>query len=277
MRYMTLRSFRFHNPDWHIQLYRAKIQTRQKYWRTGQTQDFQSARQPQDYSGRIADLDIEQVDWQHRFRPANPVNASDLFQWWFMKNVGGVYADMDILWISPLETLYRLHADADTWLTIWRNMMAIGFMAGSGGDNPFYGRLLESAIERKRTFGSYQSAGTNALGRLIEKLAAERQVFPRCSTACQVDSVVCKSFPGLKIANIGRFPVYPFLWTQTLRIFGDDEPDADLAGNGTVGIHWYAGDSLSQWMNRRLTEANFHEYDCVFTRYAGRVLQGAMA
>lgn len=277
-RWMTLKSFRHYNPRWEMRLYRPAAGchslppdqgiSRQSPWETPEQQDFQhyfGADRP-DYSQRIAELGIDELTWPHDPAPAaDPVQQSDLFQWRLLHEVGGFYADLDILWLRPIEPLYQSVRNADAMMVMSASHLAIGFLASKPG-NPFFRDVLAAALSRRRPH-EYQSCGIDAISRALNfdnSWLVARDTRPK-----NFGEAYRRQYPGLTVAQPPDLTVYPWPWSKTGRIWRRRHRGLS---DQCYGIHWYAGAPLSQQRNCELTESNLGEYQCTWAWYARQVL-----
>ena len=248
MRYMTIHSFRHHNPDWRIVLHRIEVAGR-KTWESGETQDAQSG---PDYTERLKDLDIEVRPWEAPRRGLAPAHASDFCEWEQLGTRGGWFADMDILFVRPMPSVRH----ANVVFCLQDGYMAIGLLGASPGC-----RLFQE-IARRALAGycaaDYQSTGAEAVYKLA-KLGIHwgRVNAPgdKCLARFRAD------YPDLAIVGLPPETVYPYSCKQINRIFGE----TNSLPAQCVGIHWFGGNSLSQQWNDRLTHENYREYRNTFT------------
>lgn len=282
-RWMTLKSFRHYNPDWEIRLYRPESDPAAADcpplppdqvdlpWETPEQQDFAVYRGGDgriDYLSRLAELDIIELTWPAApIADADPVQQSDLFQWQLLAETGGFYADLDILWIRPIEPLYESVRTADTMMVMVAGHLAIGFLASRPGGNPFFRDVLAAAI-RRRTKHEYQSAGIDAIA---ASLNFDNSWQVAVDTRPKNFGIAYRSrYPGSKLCQPPDVTVYPWEWRRTGRIWRRRHRGLT---EKCYGIHWYAGAELSQKRNGELTEKNLCEYQCTWAHYARQVLE----
>lgn len=105
IRYLTLETFRFHNPDWKIVIYTNQQvnvnETVENYWSAVQKLTNVQIEVP------IPIEEIFQIDISHtpddHFRN---VYRSDFLRWYLLHEVGGLWSDMDILYVKPIEDMF---------------------------------------------------------------------------------------------------------------------------------------------------------------------------
>jgi len=258
MRYMTFYSFRKYNPDWKIILYISPQQTTDKPWRNYVHQDFFKDSEIEDYGDLLSDLNIEIDIWKLPNEllglNINPSSLGDFFKLHLLATEGGLYSDVDILYLRPIDDFYNIIKDKDVIL-LYDKWLSNGFM-GSNGQNAFFWDLYQSA---KKNFDpkGYQSAGVDCMYNL----------FPRCNN--WVDTVQQK-YPTLKFFNYPKNYLYPYNCEELEKYF-----DSSLTNvpDETVGIHWYGGHVTSQLWNQKLTHKNYKSHNITWTRLADKVLE----
>ena len=276
LRYMTLVSFRHFNPDWEMQIHRYVIPHARQTWATMERQDFGSGNlgwcKRFDYWPRVADLPgVEVVDWQPPCDVISPVHASDIFQWQMLSTAGGLYCDMDILFVAPVATAIR--DLVDTYVCLYLDVFPIGFLAACP-HNQFYADVLRTATASQNE--NYQSAGCEAAVATIQSYDTFIPKSPREMTTaayekCRLHAVKMRH-RNLSFVNLRRETVYPFWWDRVAEIFTARHTTLP---DGCVGIHWYAGAPLSQQFNREMHHANFGSYKSTISYFAARVLNDA--
>lgn len=267
LRYMTLLSFRKMNPKWEINLHLAipnSINT--KTWRGTETQDFFN------FSGRDffsemhnIDINIRQVgplmyngvSWEEHVAPST---KSDFFRWSILYEEGGFYSDIDILFVKPIDSFYFMCSASDSVMCYGNGYWSAGFIGSSAG-NLMYRDLLEFAFENFNA-GDYQTAGPTALASFVERKRLNKEQSP-------ID-IIRTSYPKIKNFNMVMENVYPWAFSQVKEIWNENH---DSVPNECFGIHWFAGDPLSQQYNNILTAENMLEHSNTFTTFAKKLWQ----
>jgi hypothetical protein len=257
MRYLTLSTFRYHNPDWQMVLYRSTPRGGNKQWRSSPTQDCDTYAGP-DYSSRVVKLDVSMIEWEPPVNDMAPVHACDLCQWEALDKNGGFYSDMDILYVRPMPC--EITNEAQVVFCLSGGFMVIGLVGSSRG-NRFIGDLSRSA-RHYYVPTAYQSTGAEALYRMAK-------VWPKWMNYDRPGELAVshlrENFRDVSMQVLPDGTFYPWTYLQTRSIFEEShEVPAE-----TVGIHWFGGDSLSQSWNHRLTESNASRYSpSTFIQYA---------
>lgn len=259
LRYMTLKSFRHFHPDWEMVLYRAPAVWK-KTWDSYETQDCDVYHGP-DYTAWIDSLDIEFIDWKPPIDELAAAHASDICEWEILSTVGGFYADMDILWVKPLD--YEKLCNSDVVFCFSDGFAAIGFF-GATPDNPLFATIRSTALSGYEA-GKYQNTGAEAIYRLggIANWGAVHD--------CGLISFrkLALKYKNLKFTRMKDCTVYPFDYSTIKSIFNEENPVPE----DCHGIHWFGGSRVAQAANGILTEENYQLHPCTFTNYAKKILE----
>ena len=281
LRYMTLYSFRVLNPDWDITLYRDKTPVKHRPWQNPDEQDFFNFR-GEDYAPKIDALGINVKDWNPREltveerldlanstggidleeaavpAEAGPSHRSNFFKWHMLGTQGGVYSDMDILFTRPISQFWETYKEYDTVLTWDGGYFLIGFMASSGSNEVF-----QSAYKSAhRIFNPkvYQGVGQMAV---FDSIGCE---FGDLGSA----SAMQKKYPN---NTIGFFPmdtVYPYRYFQMQEIFRKLNKSLP---EDCIGLHWFAGQELSQRANNSLHSSNYMLQETTISYFADNLIR----
>ena len=266
LRYLTLKSFRVLNPDWNIILYVAKCNKVTKPWNDDVKQDFFEYNGP-DFMPRVQGLGIEVIEWSMPELPnVGASHLSNFLKWHKLQAHGGIYADMDILWLQPLGKLYKEMAEFDTAICITK-YLSIGFLGACIG-NQMFKSFFDHA--RKRYDPTrYQCVGVEAIYDLLynDKAYNDDESINFTYIAKQnILQDLRDRWPDLKIFNMPFGVLYPFGCLEMSKVW---EANYRLPEH-VVGLHWYAGDPLSQDWNKVLHPGNMPREDNTFTHYARR-------
>ena len=145
MRWMTLLSFRKLNPDWQIDLYLCKpngIKT--KTWKDAPIQDFFNF-DGEDYFKKAKALDINLKKWRLIDQKGKswedkmgPSHKSNFFKWQELGVYGGIYSDLDILWVKPMDAYYEKIKHYNTMICYRHTYFSIGLLGASPNNKFFY-------------------------------------------------------------------------------------------------------------------------------------------
>ena len=234
LRYLTIATFRYYNPDWEIFLWEPMTQYRDNTWLTHE-QEY--ADHYEDYRGMVSKHDVVNViiDFELLgFRnDASEVHKSDFLRWRLLSGTGGVWIDMDILFIKPMNSLYfntEENKDVNTVFCIEpsKHYHSIGFLMGSEGNRYFDKIAGVSLKEYKKE--AYQCMGSEVLNKM----------FPTTESA---------RIEGVKPHNLAMDVVYAYNCSHVRELLVPVAP-MKLTRN-SIGIHWYAGHKLAgEYLNR---------------------------
>ena len=262
LRYMTLWTFKKFNPNWSMYLYVYDTPIKNKYWENEEDQDF-FRYDGDDYFERAIKLATVR-EWKGGI-VTGPSHQSNLFKWTMLSTQGGVYSDMDILWVKPFD-IYEEFRHYDVALSCFDNVFSIGLLGSTSG-NKVFERILEET-KKVKDFTRYQSMGVEVLYRLLDlqEVYKIEDTIPRRFNLYYMLQVY---FPGVKFFNLPRNWIYPFKCFEIDNLF---ERVVSLPEN-CIGIHWYAGAAISQRWNIMLDESKLVRFDSTLVRALKRVLE----
>lgn len=260
-RYMTLYSFRKLHPDWEIVLYFNDCQVRKKQWGKEHNEQDYFSWKGEDYFHKLQDLNIKFEAWSvagnelaPRFQNElglAPPHKSDLLQWCKLYEEGGIYSDMDILYVRPLDTFWTaLNEEGVTGCIGCHNgTITIGWMASQPGNDLF--RDIFKVAVRNYNPRKYQSTGAMSVYSLFET-KAEEGALPL--------SKIQEAYPKEKLIAFPEQQFYLFrngihkIWNENVQLPKE-----------VLGIHWYGGHPLSQGWNRLLDTETWEKHSNTFT------------
>ena len=259
LRYMTLYSFRKLNPDWEMELHLSNIDKRSKYWRGNVDQDFHS------YTGKNWLPEVEKLGITLKECPvfvegAGPSHNSNHFKWNELATNGGIYSDMDVLFIKPIDALYEQIKNYRYGLCLdEKGNYLIGFMFSKKAswltaNNRFFRHAFNAS---KRSFDrkAYMSAGNGAIMLALREAGASHIHH------------VPKYKEGLLYMNLQN--VYPFRWNQKHDFFHSCHTELP---EETIGIHWYAGQPVAQKFNNDINPDTLDNYNNTMAYWLKQVL-----
>ena len=248
MRYLTIWSFCQHNPNWEVNLYHMPGDVHAKTWDSQHDSDI--GYDGYDYFQNVYALDVNVIEHVPSRENMPPAAASDIFRWELLAKDAGFYADMDILWLRPLDPTYEEVKDCDAVFCLERGCMAIGMMASNGCE--LFGDVLKAAVAADGD--RYQACGCEAVFNAFDVPHSSRR-------GNKTLDIMHQRYPDLRIGKLPSHTVYPFVWTEIDKIFSQDVPMDARA----VGLHWFGGDRLSREMNLEITDCNWPRYENTFT------------
>ncbi len=257
LRYLTIFTFKKHNPDWSIHLYIPKSVSKEITWKTKGNDNHHKIDNLEyngdDYFFKLLDdvaLKLIKVDFSKTFLTKNAPepHKSDLLTWQVLSSKGGLWCDMDILFYEPMTSLEinRQESKVDTVVCYDERIKEIdgsptkpiGFFL-SKPNNLFFKKAI---VESKKIYNDaqYQSIGTSVIKRLANN-------FDDCQN----------KFYFNKFDNLNPDSVYYFHFKKIEQIYNEN---VEIPKN-TIGIHWYGGHPLSQKFNNEINEKNYIDYD----------------
>ena len=114
MRYMTIKSFRKHNPDWSVHLYTPQHISTGTTWRkfdNHHQNDSSDYKSEEDYFSQLLSeepIKIIKVDFSKTVigSSASEPHKSDFLRWNVLYQKGGLWSDMDIVYHKSMNDLY---------------------------------------------------------------------------------------------------------------------------------------------------------------------------
>ncbi len=272
LRYMTLYSFRKLNPDWQIELHLCKPnEIEYKPWNDSPTQDFFNFG-GKDYFEEIEKLNITIKQWDLYDKDGTDWSSilcsshkSNFFKWQKLSEEGGFYSDLDVLYIRPMEEYYQKVKNYDLIICYRNNYFSIGFL-GSSGNNRFYGDIFRNAFDNFNV-KKYQTVGVENIYAWLKKISdTPEEIGPY-----QIDfwKMMERYYPHIKAYNNEMALLYPWTFDRMEEVFCVKHTDIP---ENCIGIHWYAGDAISQKYNNLLTEDNYKEFENTYCYFADKIL-----
>ena len=223
LRYLTVQTFLMHNPDWQVIVWQPKYPAKVVTW---DTKELDYAQDWVDTRPQLFDLPIKQefVDFE-KFGLSNEmseVHKSDYLRYWVLHNYGGVWSDMDILYLCQIAYLLVNKAgnsEKETFVCISPAYgHSIGFLMAAKGS--IYFKQLLDVVECNPT--KYQSLGADACNANFPTLNHINAISPA--------------------VNIGMEAVYAYDARYIRLIYGSTINKFKL---GSIGLHWFAGHQMA--------------------------------
>ena len=210
IRYMTVRSFMNHNPDWEVNL-----------WHPENMITVKTEGVCEDYLPELMALPITKTVFDarnHGFHvEMSPAQTSDLVSYYVLSTAGGVWADMDIIFFKPISDLAvntPTNANKETFVCI-SGHHSIGFLMGCV-NNKFFNHIISLSKQNFNRIDN-QSIGATMLNKH----------FPRIESVNRISSVV----------NIDTDAVYAYNWKDTKDYLTNKMKFTEHS----IGAHWYGG------------------------------------
>lgn len=236
LRHMTLHSFRELHPDWEIKLYISDLDIQvNKTWESIHEQDF-FIYEGEDFMNIVSKLGIEVIPWSMEGN-LPPSQKSNFFKWSILASSGGVYSDMDIIFIKSIGGLYNKFVKMRGDVALTHNgYFSIGFMMSASNNNVFKEIYNNTVKEFKPK--EYQGAGVNA-------------IYKRWK---DYDQMV-KEFPQCVFYNIPWRSFYALRFDEQDEMFRQDH--FETVQLYSLGVHWFAGSKAAQHYNNWVNTSNF--------------------
>jgi hypothetical protein len=252
LRYMTIKSFSFYNPEWKIILVKNDATT------SGQCMTIEED-DLKTYFGhdyrfelhKIPNLIIINVEniFPFDYRNLLDVHIKDMLNWHLLATRGCTVADMDILFCNPIEKSSYINWDADVNICnydFYRNYMPVSFMISkshSSGINSFYNDVYENSRRRYRP-NEYQCCGTSSI--------PYKSIYD-----------IINAYSDLIINKMDSAVAFPFAKDHIFEMvhYAFNVDGTNIFDSNTVGIHWYGGDKISKKYNSLITPQNYMTFN----------------
>lgn len=233
LRFMTIVTFMKRNPDWEITFLYPKEITKHALWLTYENKFTEIS--CTNFLPNLMELPIKkvQVDFsEYGISNSIPeVHKSDFIRLIQLSQFGGLWSDMDIFYIRPINDFYLnnpQNKNIETFICNNEYGHSIGFMMASKG-NKFFATLAELAVKEYDS-RYYQTFGAILYNKYFDTMDKIEAITPAINFSMDV--------------------VYPI-------IAGNEKKFIDGSilklGPKTLGAHWYAGHP--QWIDF-LTKTN---------------------
>jgi hypothetical protein len=250
LRFLSVQSFKKQNPNWQVKIHQPMINSRApRSWVNIINQDFRN---------QISTLDVAVVE--HDFdsygfsNQAHEVHKSDFLRWRLLATEGGVWSDIDIFYINPMECLEEnnlQHANIDVALCPLKppHKHTVGFMLASQ-DNDFYRYISEVALTNYNP-EVYQCMGSD----LINGRFKEFESFG-------------KQFPNNQFVFLNKKSVYVITSKTIDQFYQPIGSDSNKKFNNSqvIGYHWFGGHPQSQEFENNLQPNTIKNYNHFLAR-----------
>jgi len=142
LRYACLWSLCKTNPGLKIDLYLSEHSNLKSEWETPEIQPFSLNGIP-NYWNRIEDLPINIKCWKHpwKLRNMNPIHRSDMFRWYMLHKEGGIYFDVDVLFLKPIDSLFENQASVCNHNFVYTSVLQ------SQGNEPLFKEVYKWSLK----------------------------------------------------------------------------------------------------------------------------------
>lgn len=253
LRYMSVYSFRKLNPDWGIKIHVPEALS--MIAPTWGSDEQKNAGIENDYWSKLDELNVEIVKippFDNFDNNAHEVHKSDYYRWTLLCGEGGVWSDIDIIYINPMNNMLEnvpVEKNIDTGFSRYaeNGKYAISFMLASAG-NTFFKKIHELSNIHYDA-GRYQSIGSELINNNWHRPGKLRKQNPNC------------------FLLMNEKCVYPISPNNIPRFFDpmDNELKAILADSNVLGLHWFAGYPKSQQFESAIDESNVEQFDNILS------------
>lgn len=251
LRYLTIYSFHKYNPDWEIRFYYPKYRQTKREWNSPEHR--YKIKIKKDYFRKLKKLPISFIELDFKSldlsNDLTEIHKSDYLRWFLLNNVGGLWSDMDIIYIDSMNHIHfnnNNNKNIDTLICYhlpWKH--SIGFLLSSQ-NNEYYETLWKHAQHHKYDPVNYQVVGSLLINSLMKS-----------------PDKIQTQFPKLKIGNISMDTVYSYN-SSMIKILHTN--NLNYVSRETIGIHWYAGHINSGTFVNKITEKNYDEINNVVAK-----------
>lgn len=234
LQYLTVVTFKEQNPTWSVVMYMSTPTHRftEKTWNISEQKTLYTGKNYLDDLYKL-DIDVRKINFDDiGFRNDIPeVIKSDYLRYWLLGNYGGMWSDMDVIYMKPVDELFNKNllvfgdsTKIDTVICYFSDHYPIGLFM-SKPNNPFFLHLQQSASSHLN-INQYQSIGCTLVKDCFNNPADIKEKFPE-----------------LNILVMSNSCYLPYAWNMI-----DDIFLYDISKNitdCTIGIHWFNGSSTS--------------------------------
>jgi len=264
MRYMTLYSFCKFNPKWNVFIIINNKSHERNLVSTVVEKQDSTEFVGKDYSHLIKDLDINILYFNNKMLTLDDaiidkmsnVHIKDMLNWKILAESGGIVADMDILFTSPIDE--AIDSTADIGLICFenyplKNYIPVSFMY-SAGNSGFFNDVYKKSIADYNP-KIYESCGT------------------KCVKEKNLDEVR-KNYATINVQRLTDDVVFPFVaypWGPGVEMLYNID-NSSLMGASSKGIHWYGGAPQSQEANNLINDETVHKINNTITSNIRRII-----
>jgi hypothetical protein len=250
LRFLSVKSFKKQNPNWQVKVHVPLVNSvAPESW----TNDIR-----QDYCSQLGELDVTVVTHtfdEYKFiNQAHEVHKSDYLRWRLLATEGGLWSDIDIFYVKPMECLAEnttQYSNINVALCPLKppHKHTVGFMLGSK-NNDFYAYISQLA-QKNYNKDVYQCMGSDLINSHFESFESFSRQFPND----QFVFLNKKSVYAITSKTIDHFyqPVDPALSKK----FNSPQ---------VIGYHWFGGHPRSQDFENNLQPETITDYNHFLAR-----------
>lgn len=226
LQYLSIVSFKKHNPEWTINLFMPSVPIdNAPTWFTGEQSTPYTGKDFLAEAKKLCTVIEIDFDKHELTKQLHEVQRSDIIRWHILHEYGGVWSDIDILYVQPLDRLLDAGFDA---AVVFHKDPYIGFLIAKP-HQPLFNDLYTIAKDnvRRNMDDGYQSLGAGMIAYRYGSYGGIQAAYPQSD-----------------IVNLDMEVVYPFLPTSDIEemFFGT----MDKTTPDTLGLHWYNGSPVAK-------------------------------
>ena len=253
LRFLSVKSFKKQNPDWQIKFHRPITDSQAPAdWDNNIKQDFRDQITMLDVN--VVEHNFDQYEFDNR---AHEVHKSDFLRWRLLATEGGLWSDIDIFYVNPMECLEENtphHANINVALCPLKppHKHTVGFMLASE-HNDFYKYMSKVALTNYHK-DVYQCMGSDLLNAGLKHF----EVFGQ-------------QFPANQFVFLNKKSVYVITSKTIDQFYQPTGTDSNKKFNSTpiIGYHWFGGHPQSQQFETDLQPETLTDY----THFLARKIQ----
>lgn len=230
LRYLTIKSFIKHNPDWEIIFYYPKQSYTGRSWGINNNYQYLDEKNCKDYLPEVMSLPIHKIEIDFVslgfHRSMAEIHKNDYVRISSLSLYGGVWSDLDIIYFKPLSKLKANipeNKEKETYVCIGDYGHSTGFNMAT--DKSRFFSLCSNMMNREYRPRDYQCWGPDMMNRNFRQ-------FERIPNAVNLSMDVVYAHNA---HNAGEL-----LKTSMPRFNGE-----------SIGCHWYAGNQIwGEFLNK---------------------------
>ncbi|BCS83206.1 putative glycosyltransferase [Cotonvirus japonicus] len=214
MKYLTIRSFIYYNPNWIINVYVPTIpDTLSKY--IGKNHWNNLLRLP---NVNVIKINFDDIGFYNN----SPITArSNYLQWYILSTTGGMWSDLDILYINSIEnTILKINPDFDTLICNVNDQYYPIKLFLSKPNNRFFYHL------KQETLKNYNHQNKTLIPTFIKNIWSSSQL-------------IIDNFPENKFLIEDKYIYLPFEYNNINELYSST--NLTFTKTKTIGVCWFGG------------------------------------
>lgn len=226
LQYLSVVSFKKHNPSWKVVLFMPKDKPQTTVtWSTGELEKPYIGKDFIDLTKKLCEVELIDFSAYGRLEEGHGVQMGDFLKWHILYERGGIFSDIDILFIKSVDKL--LEQDFDVALS-YQLYPATGFMIAKPKQRIFeeFSKTAKDMFDRNAWTG-YQALGPEILSKRFRNFQE-----------------IERDYKDIKLYNLPNTIVYPYLPSHEVYELFFEGRNPTISD--TVGIHWYNGSFVAR-------------------------------